>query len=69
MNHAITVGGLLLSVGIIAGLIAAAVGVLMAFAGGMSDSPAEGEAASKRGCIVLAIGLALVGGCIAMVVL
>lgn len=69
MNHAITVGGLLLTVGIMVGFFACAIGLLMAFAGGMSDAPAEGDATSKQGCIVFVCGLVLFVGCIVMAVL
>lgn len=68
MNHAITIGGLLLTVGVIAGLAAAAIGLLMIFAGGMSDAPAAGDEASKQGCIVALIGVVLLVGCLLAVV-
>lgn len=62
MDHTITVGGILLSLAVLVGLAMAAIGGLMAFAGGMSDAPAEGAAASKQGCFVFCLGCALVVG-------
>jgi hypothetical protein len=64
MNHAITVGGLLLTLGLIVGLATAAIGALMVFAGGMSDAPAEGSDASRKGCFIGLLGLALFGASI-----
>jgi hypothetical protein len=63
MHHAITVGGLLLSVGVIVGLIAAGLGLLMVFAAGMSDAGDDGTGGT--GCAVLAGGVILTGLCIA----
>jgi hypothetical protein len=59
MNHAITIGGLLLGILALGGLGAIAVGALMFMAGGMSDAPAAGEAAGKQGCIALTGGAVL----------
>ena len=53
----ITWFALLKALGIIAGLIAVAIGALMAFAGGMSDNPEAGDAAGKQGCITAIVGL------------
>jgi hypothetical protein len=64
MNHAITVGGLLLAVGALIGLAIAAFGVLEIFAGGMSDAPAEGDAAGKNGCVLLICGALIFVACI-----
>lgn len=63
MNHAITVGGLLLTLGIIGGLIGSAFGALMVFAGGMSDNPSAGNDAAGTGCLVLLGGLAMASLC------
>lgn len=65
MNHAITIGGLILALGMIVGLLTAAFGALMLFAGGMSDAPSEGDAAGRQGCIVFLLGAALLVGCVA----
>jgi hypothetical protein len=63
MNHTITIGGLFLTLCVIAGLGISAIGALMLFAGGMSDNPSAGADAGKQGCFTLAIGVALfVGG-------
>lgn len=64
MNHAITLGGLLCAIGIIAGILAILFGALEFMAGGMSDAPSEGNAAAKQGCIVAAVGLVAVIGCL-----
>ena len=39
MNHSITVGGVLIALGVIGAVIAIGFGLLYAFAKGMSDSP------------------------------
>jgi hypothetical protein len=62
MNHAITLGGLLLFLAAAGGLVAIALGALTFFAGSMSDSPAAGDAAGKQGCIILLVGLAVFVG-------
>lgn len=62
MNHAITVGGLLLSLSILVGLVMVFIGALVIFAGGMSDAPTEGAAASKQGCFVFCLGAAFIVG-------
>lgn len=54
MNHAITIGGLLLSIGALGGLITLAIGTLMMFAAGMSDAGDDGT--GKQGCIVMVCG-------------
>jgi hypothetical protein len=64
MNHAITISGLLLSLGVLIGLAATGLGVLMVFAGGMSDAPAEGDGASSIGCAVAGGGVALLVICL-----
>lgn len=69
MNHAITLGGLLLFLGIIGGLVMIGFGVLKFFVGSMSDAPEAGEAAGKQGCIIAAVGLVLLVGCILKLVL
>jgi hypothetical protein len=62
MNHAITIGGLLLSVGALIGIGMFLFGGLMFFAAGMSDADDDGTA--KQGCIVFALGAALTIGCL-----
>jgi hypothetical protein len=64
MNHAITVGGLLLSLGGLVGFLIAGFGALATFAGGMSDDVSAGEDASRQGCFFLALGLVLMGASI-----
>ncbi len=59
MNHAITIGELLLGILALGGFGAIAVGGLMFMAGGMSDAPAAGEAAGKQGCITIIVGAVL----------
>ena len=56
MNHAVTIGGILAVLSGLAGLVAAGIGLLMIFAGGMSDAPAEGDSTSSTGCIVCFVG-------------
>jgi hypothetical protein len=60
MNHVVTVGGILGTLGIIVGFLVACFGLLMLFAGGMSDAPVEGEAAGRKGCAVALIGLFII---------
>jgi len=56
MNHAITLGGLLLFLACVGGFIAAAFGVLMTFHDG-----SEMGAPSRQGCIVAVIGAVVFG--------
>jgi uncharacterized membrane protein YphA (DoxX/SURF4 family) len=65
MNHAITVGGLLLVLGAIVSIPAFLFGLLMIFAGGMSNSPTEGESAASSGCLVTIISAIVLIGCVA----
>lgn len=60
MNHAITVGGLLATVAIFAGIVLCAIGALAVFAGGMSDAPSEGDSTSKTGCTLGVVGIVLI---------
>lgn len=62
MDHAITVAGLLLSIGVLVGLVLAALGFLAVMAGGMSDSPSAGESAASTGCGLLLAGVAILVG-------
>lgn len=64
MNHAITIGGLLLGIGMLVGFLALAFGALALFAGGMSDSPSAGDDASRTGCIALVVGAVLFALCL-----
>lgn len=66
MNHAITIGGLLLSVGALVAVASIAFGAVEIFAQGMSDAPQENQGA---GCIFLVGGAALLIGCVAWMVL
>lgn len=59
MNHAITIGGLLLGLSLIAGFITFASGILMMFAAGMSDAGDDGT--GKSGCITMAVGAVMFG--------
>lgn len=61
MNHSITVGGLLLTLGLIAGLLTVCIGALATFAGGMSDDPTAGADASRTGCFIFIAGALLFG--------
>jgi hypothetical protein len=61
MNHAITIGGLLLGIGAFVGLGVIALGVIATLAGGMSDSISAAEDASRTGCNALLAGAALFG--------
>lgn len=60
MNNAITWGSLFGVGFIVAGVIGIGVGALAIFAGGMSDAPEAGNAASRTGCFIVAAGFALV---------
>ena len=53
----ITWFALLKALGVVAGLIAFAIGALMAFAGGMSDAPEEGDRVGRQGCTTAIVGL------------
>jgi len=64
MDHAITIGGLLLTLGLIGGFVALAFGALAVFAGGMSDAPSAGNDATNLGCAFLIAGALLFGGCL-----
>lgn len=59
MDHAITLGGLLLFLAVIGGLVAAVFGTLMMFAGGMSDAGDDGT--SGKGCVIAIIGAIIFG--------
>lgn len=63
MNHAITIGGLLLGIGALVGFLSLSFGALAIFAGGMSDSPSAGDDASRTGCIALIAGAVLFALC------
>lgn len=67
MSHAITVGGLLAAIGILAGFVMSAGGVLALFAAGMSDAPSQVN--SKPGCIAIVLGIALMASSIWAVLL
>lgn len=62
MNLTITVGGLLLTLGVIFGLLITSFGVVMTFAAGMSDAYDAGNKAGKQGCFTFLAGLALAVG-------
>jgi hypothetical protein len=62
MSHAITVGGLLLGLGVLAGLGLVGVGVLTAFAAGMASVP--DEKTGRTGCILFVVGFVLLVGCL-----
>ena len=61
MSHAITIGGLLLSIGALVGLLAVGFGVLSLFANMMADAQVDN---GKSGCIITAVGLVLLIACI-----
>lgn len=59
MNHAITVADLFHVLGAFIGLGLAGFGLLIIFAGGMSDAPDAGRQAGRTGCIIGLVGIAL----------
>jgi hypothetical protein len=63
MSHAITLRDLLLFLGAAAGLLTAGVGVLMFFAGMMSDA-ASYNGSTGRGCLAFFVGVLVLVGCI-----
>lgn len=67
MNHAITIGGLLLSLGVLAGLLTLAAGTLMMFAASMSDAGDDGT--GKNGCICMICGALIAVACVLWLVL
>lgn len=67
MNHAITVGGLLLALGGVAGGIAVFFGGLMLAAASMSDAGDDGT--GGKGCAVMAGGALLIAGCLMALVI
>jgi hypothetical protein len=67
MNHAITIGGLLLGLGAVGGVLAACLGGLMVMAAGMSDAGDDGTGGA--GCAVLIAGAIIAALCIAGLVL
>lgn len=69
MNHAITIGGLLLSLGVLVGLAMTAFGALAIFAGGMSDAPEAGADTTRQGCMIALPGAMLLAMCIIGLVL
>jgi hypothetical protein len=64
MDHAITIGGLMLTIGCFVGLVVAVIGIFMFMAGGMSDAPQAGDRAGESGCITFCIGAVILVGCI-----
>jgi hypothetical protein len=62
MNHAITVGGLLLSIGIVASTLAAAYGAFDAYGNMMADAAGDN---GKQGCTIFIVGIVGLVGCIA----
>lgn len=59
-NHAITTGDLLFSIGLLAGLLTAAFGLLSMFGNMMADAAGDG---GKSGCITFIVGAAMIVGC------
>jgi hypothetical protein len=57
MNHSITLGDLLLGLLAIGGFGAVGFGLLMVFAGGMSDAQEVGAEAGRQGCRVALFGI------------
>jgi hypothetical protein len=62
MHHAITIGGLLLSLGILGGALATVLGLLMLFAAGMSDAGDDGT--GGKGCVIALVGIVLAIACL-----
>jgi acid phosphatase family membrane protein YuiD len=61
MNHSITIGGLLLSIGLLGGIGTICFAVLSLFANMMADAQGDN---GKSGCIALVVGAALTIGCV-----
>jgi hypothetical protein len=62
MNHAITVGGLLLSIGIVASTLATVYGAIDAYGNMMADAAGDN---GKQGCTIFIVGIVGLVGCIA----
>ena len=62
MNHAITLGGLLLGVGALTGFGMVVLGVMNVLANSMSDNPTDNS--STAGCVPVLAGAALMITCI-----
>jgi hypothetical protein len=65
MNHAITLSDLLLTLGVIGGIVCILFGVLSAYGNMMADTAGD---EGKSGCIITLIGLAILIGSIAGIV-
>jgi hypothetical protein len=61
MNHAITIGGLLLSVGALVGFVVLLAGVASAFGNMMADAAGDN---GKQGCILFIVGLVIFVVCL-----
>jgi hypothetical protein len=58
MNHAVTVGGLLSVLALLAGFATVLIGALSAFGNMMADTAGDN---GKAGCITIAAGIVLMG--------
>lgn len=61
MSHAITIGGPILSVGVLAGVLMLLFGALSLFGNMMADTAGDG---GKSGCTISIIGVVLAIGCL-----
>jgi hypothetical protein len=61
MNHPITLGGLLLSLGVIVGVPITASGFIWTFSEGMKPAPDAGD--GWGGCLLALVGIVLTIGC------
>lgn len=62
MNHPITIGGLLLAVGMLIGFVVCLAALVSLLAEGMSDAPVEDN--GRGGCAVAIIGLLIFAACL-----
>jgi hypothetical protein len=68
MNHFITIGGLLSTLGIGLGILCALLGGLILFAEGMSDAPDTNGRGGFSGCGFIVVGLVLFAASVAWLV-
>lgn len=61
MNHPITIGGLLLGIGVVAGTLTAAYGVMDAYGNMMADAAGDN---GKQGCSVMVCGALIAVACL-----
>lgn len=64
MSHAITIGDVFTVLGLVLGIVIAAIGVLAYFAGSMSDAPSEGDSYGRFGCSMFLAGALIAAYCV-----